>query len=180
MLFRSDLSDLLFGLQSCCAESDPAAAFEHCTGLMAQAFARMSAALHPPQATPLSPAQQLRGYIDRHITEPLRAEQLAEVIGRSPSQAQRLFRAAYGSPLYRYILDGKIALACRLLRETGMSVRGIAEYLSFSDEFYFSGLFRRKTGLSPSRYRETEERQDIRQTDPPDSIRKISDHHTES
>ena len=33
--------------------------------------------------------------------------------------------------------------------------REIADYLSFSDEFYFSGLFRRKVGMSPTGYRES-------------------------
>jgi AraC-like DNA-binding protein len=38
-----------------------------------------------------------------------------------------------------------------------MTVREVAAYLSFEDEFYFSGLFRRKIGTSPSRYRESAE-----------------------
>ena len=96
----------------------------------------------------------MRRYIDRHLTEPLRTDQLAALIGRSVSQAQRLFTAEYNTSLYRYVLDCKLALACRLLRETGMTVREVAAYLSFEDEFYFSGLFRRKIGCSPSRYRE--------------------------
>ena len=70
-----------------------------------------------------------------------------------PSQAERLFRAETGIPPYRYYLDRKLELACQLLRETGMSVRDIASYLSFQDEFYFSGLFRRKIGVSPIQYR---------------------------
>ena len=38
-----------------------------------------------------------------------------------------------------------------------MPIRDIASYLSFEDEFYFSGLFRRKVGVSPSKYRKGEE-----------------------
>ena len=180
-VFRGlDLSDLLFGLQTCCTESDPARAAEQCTGMMAQAFARMSASLCRQTDAPRSPAQELKGYIDRHITEPLDTGQLAAVIGRSASQAQRLFREAFGVPLYRYILERKLALACRLLRETGMSVRGIAAYLSFSDEFYFSGLFRRKIGTSPSRYRAASADAGMQPEHTPDSIRKTKEDHTES
>ena len=144
-------------LQTCAAESDPLLAAAKCTGIMTEAFTRMALSLTAQPDLPLSPAQELRRYIDRHITEPLRTEQLAALIGRSVSQAQRLFAAEYGTPLYRYVLDRKLALACRLLRETGMTVREVAAYLSFEDEFYFSGLFRRKIGTSPSRYRESAE-----------------------
>ena len=75
---------------------------------------------------------------------------------KSPSQAERLFRAEFGVPPYRYVLNRKIELACQLLRETGMSIRDISSYLSFDDEFYFSGLFRRKMGMSPTQYRKNE------------------------
>lgn len=153
-VFRGiDLSDLLLKLQELATDHDIRHAAEQCTGVMTQAFTRLSAASRS-QLTPNSPAQELRLYIDRHITEPLRVEELAKQIGRSASQAQRLFGAEVGVSLYHYVLDKKLTLACQLLRETGMSVREIAAYLSFEDEFYFSGLFRRKVGVSPSGYRE--------------------------
>lgn len=153
-VFRGlDLSDLLLKLQTFSGAHDTQFAAEQCTGLMMQAFARMSASLLSPDAAPLSPARQLQLYIEQHATEPLRVEQLAAQIGLSPSQAQRVFHAKTGIPLYRYVLDRKIGIACQLLRETGMPVREIAAYLSFDDEFYFSGLFRRKVGVSPSQYR---------------------------
>lgn len=157
-VFRGlDLSPLLQQLQVCAAEGDPKLAAGRCTGILAEAFTRMASALTAQPDIPLTAAQELRRYIDRHLTEPLRTEQLAAHIGRSVSQAQRLFRAEFGIPLYRYVLDGKLSLACRLLRETGMTVREIAAYLSFEDEFYFSGLFHRKIGLSPSKYREQQD-----------------------
>lgn len=156
-VFRSlDLSDLLLQLQERASGATPEAT-EQCTGILVQAFTRMAASLHAQPDTLPSQACILQAYIDRHITEPLRTEQLAACIGRSASQAQRLFRGEFGISLYQYVLDRKLSLACQLLRETGMSVREIAAYLSFEDEFYFSGLFRRKIGISPSKFREGKE-----------------------
>lgn len=153
-VFRGiDLSDLLLKLQELATDHDVRRAAEQCTGVMTQAFTRLSA-VSRSQLMPDSPAQELRLYIDRHVTEPLRVEELAKQIGRSASQAQRLFGAEMGVSLYHYVLEKKLTLACQLLRETGMSVREVAAYLSFEDEFYFSGLFRRKVGVSPSKYRE--------------------------
>ena len=113
----------------------------------------MSAHLYAPKKPPETPVRLMLDYIHRHETDVIRIEQLAEVCQRSASQAERLFNAEMGMPPYRYVLNRKLELAKQLLRETGMTVRDVAEYLSFGDEFYFSSLFRRKVGISPSEYR---------------------------
>ncbi|MBQ2249462.1 MAG: helix-turn-helix transcriptional regulator [Clostridia bacterium] len=126
-----------------------------CVALLEELLYRMAEAHYATEKQPLSPVEQILRYIEEHETEAIRLEQLAEAAGKSPSQAERLFRKEMGQPIYRYVLSRKLELACRLLLESGMSVREIASYLSFEDEFYFSGLFRRKIGLSPSQYRKT-------------------------
>ncbi len=71
----------------------------------------------------------------------------------SKSNLIRVFKRGTGVTPYRFLLDEKIATAKNLLTKTTMSVRGIAELLCFTDEHYFSYLFKEKTGLTPSRYR---------------------------
>ena len=78
---------------------------------------------------------------------------LAEEICLSPSQLTRVFRAAYGQTPYRYLLGRRLETACLLLRGTSLPVREIAAHLCFSDEHYFSSLFRQKIGVSPLAYR---------------------------
>ncbi len=148
-----DTSDLLLKFQYYAAHPETIGAAEKCVALLNQLFYRMSASLCKEKTLENTPVQGMLAYIDRHETEPIRLEQLAAACHKSPSQAERLFRAALGVPPYRYILNRKMELAKQLLTETGMSVRDIAAYLSFEDEFYFSGLFRRKVGLSPTQYR---------------------------
>lgn len=126
-----------------------------CVALLEELLYRMAEAHYAAEKPSLSPVEQILHYIEEHETEAIRLEQLAEVAGKSPSQAERLFRKEMGQPIYRYVLSRKLELACRLLLESSMTVREIAAYLSFEDEFYFSGLFRRKIGLSPSQYRKT-------------------------
>ena len=52
----------------------------------------------------------------------------------------------------------KIQAACRLLDSTDESVKVIAARLGFSDPLYFSRVFRRTQGLSPSAYRRSQQR----------------------
>ena len=156
-VFRElDTSDLLSKLQYHAQHGDVDAAAEKCASIMAAIFCRMSRFLHEPPVAPLSPVEKMRQYIEQHVGDPVTLEQIALSAGKSPSQAERLFRTEVGIPIYRYTLERKMDLACQLLTETGMSVKEIAEYLSFADEFYFSGLFRRKMGVSPQKYRQGE------------------------
>jgi len=148
-----DTSDLLAKLQYYSARTPSPHNAEKCISLLHSLFFRMSRSLHAPQTPELSPVQSMLSYIEQHETDVIRLEQLAAVCNRSASQAERLFRAELGMPIYRYILNRKIRLAEELLVETGMTVQDIASYLSFEDPFYFSGVFRKKTGLSPTQYR---------------------------
>ena len=151
-----DTSDLLQKFQYYAERPTTEQTAEKCCALVSQLFLRMSRSLCILEQPKRTPVQSMLAYIEQHETDVIRLEQLAAACQRSPSQAERLFRKEMGIPPYRYVLNRKIELACQLLRETGMSVRDIAAYLSFDDEFYFSGLFRRKTGFSPTQYRKTQ------------------------
>lgn len=148
-----DISDLLTKFQYYASHPATQNAAEKCVALVNEIFFRMSCALDEEKNSKKTPVQIMLDYIELHETDVIRLEQLAAACQKSPSQAERLFRAELGIPPYRYVLNRKIELAGQLLSETGMSVRDVASYLSFEDEFYFSGLFRRKTGLSPTQYR---------------------------
>ena len=150
-----DTSDLLLKFQYYAARPSTEIPTEKYISLITSLFCRMSAHLYTPKEENTSPVRRMLDYIHQHVADTIRIEQLASVCEKSTSQAERLFRAEIGVPLYHYILDCKLSLAQELLRETGMTVSDIAAYLSFEDAFYFSGLFRRKVGLSPSAYRKS-------------------------
>ena len=146
-------SDLLQKFQHYATHTEHTHAFEQCSALLAQLFFRLSNSVYAPPTASDSPVRSMLLYIEQHAAEPLTLEQIAAVCNKSVSQAERLFRAEMGGSLYHYVLEQKISIARQLLTETGMTVKDIAAYLSFNDEFYFSGIFRRKVGVSPSKYR---------------------------
>lgn len=154
ILFENlDTSDLLQKFQHYVTLKNTAHAAEQCASVLSHLLIRLSRAQYVSQKNEQSPVSRMEQYIEQHAAEALTLEKIASVANKSPSQAERIFRAEKGIPLYRYALNKKIDIACQLLLETGMSVKEISAYLSFSDEFYFSGLFRKRIGLSPNQYR---------------------------
>lgn len=98
-------------------------------------------------------ALQIKEYIDAHIYEKIAVSDLAQIASLSASQLTRVFRSAYGQSPYDYVLARKIDTACRLLLNTGMSVKEVAYRLNFVDEYYFSNVFCKRMGMPPGRYR---------------------------
>ncbi len=110
-----------------------------------------------PDAPKESPGKALvlKRYIDEHIEKKITTEELANLIFHSSSQMVRIFRTAYGCTPSAYILEKKMERACILLTQSSLLVREIAQKLRFSDEHYFSAVFRKRRGMTPREYRKT-------------------------
>ena len=91
-----------------------------------------------------------------NLAEPPDAGALAAECCLSESRFCHLFREVTGKSVKKFILSIKIDRAMELLRETDMPVREIAEAVGYSDQNYFSRMFRREVGVSPSKYRRRE------------------------
>ena len=100
-----------------------------------------------------SEAAALKNYMDVRLGQPVHIQNMTKIIHRSQSQVIRIFKAAYGVTPYEYLMNSRIVAAKRMLDETGMLIREIAFRTGFSDEHYFSDLFKRKVGCSPAAYR---------------------------
>jgi len=65
----------------------------------------------------------------------------------------RHFKKGYGNTPYKYLINLRINHAKNMLTNDNFSVYEIAEFLCFSDQFYFSNIFKQHVGLSPLQYR---------------------------
>ncbi len=80
-------------------------------------------------------------------------DEIASDLFMSKSNLIRSFKKQTELTPYQFLLNEKLSVAKTLLSTTTMQVKNIAELLCFSDEHYFSFLFKQKTGLTPSQYR---------------------------
>ncbi|MCQ2399061.1 MAG: AraC family transcriptional regulator [Clostridia bacterium] len=70
----------------------------------------------------------------------------------SVSQTERAFKEAYSVSPIRYALLEKLSVAKKLFTSTSMTVREVAEKLSFDNVNYFSRQFKKAYGISPQRF----------------------------
>lgn len=90
--------------------------------------------------------------IDENLSSPLDTVDLAHKAHISPSLLKKTFSGYAGMGVMQYVRKRKINAAILRLRE-GERVKEVAASLGFSDPSYFSTVFRRVTGHSPTYYR---------------------------
>ena len=99
--------------------------------------------------------QQIQEYIRTHYIEGFSSQEIEDVSGLSYKYAGTLFKEATGQTIKEYQCTLRLRKAEQLLKETNQPIAEIAQLTGFSDVFYFSKIFHREKGCSPSEYRRT-------------------------
>ena len=95
----------------------------------------------------------LKEFIEQNVQRNITLHDMAEHIYRSPSQTIRLFRKEFGITPYDYYIKKRIELACTILRSRNIPIKSVSELLGFTDENYFSKVFRKHMQTSPGKYK---------------------------
>lgn len=95
-------------------------------------------------------------YIDENFRENFPMTVLAEQAGISPQHLCRVFKQTMNMRPNEYLARRRIKEAKQLLADTVLTVSEVGERCGFSDTGYFSTVFRRYEGVSPSKYKKTE------------------------
>ncbi len=105
-----------------------------------------------------APTKKLRkvfAYIKLHCKENITLDELCAISNFSRQHLIRIFRSEYGMTPKAYILNYRINSAKELFyRDPTLSVKEVAYELGFEDQHYFSRIFSKVTGQTPSEYKE--------------------------
>ena len=96
---------------------------------------------------------EVRHTIAERAEAPLSIGELCARLGYSKSYLCRLFREQTGDTIAATATRERIAAARRLIREGTMNFSEISDRLGFDNPQYFSRVFRRVTGMTPSEFR---------------------------
>ncbi len=94
-------------------------------------------------------------YIQEHYNEQVTLNEVAENIYVSTFYISRMFKKELGKSFVDYLNDVRIEKSKELLKDVKYKTYEVAEIVGISDPHYFSKLFKKYSGMTPSEYRET-------------------------
>jgi AraC family transcriptional regulator len=106
-------------------------------------------------ASPLSfHLQRAIAYIDEHLGDGVRPADLAAALSVTTGRLNRIFQTELGSSVTHTIRMRRVRCAQKMLRDTTLSIAGLAAQLGYYDSAHMARDFRRLIGATPSSFRQ--------------------------
>lgn len=99
------------------------------------------------------PIQKAEQYIQLHYMKPLTLEEVGKYVGLNPAYFSSVFKQETGMSFLELLTTVRIRKAKELLMDRERTIRDIADSVGYQDEKYFSRVFKKTVGLTPSEYR---------------------------
>lgn len=96
--------------------------------------------------------EKVKMFIDSNYQHKITVDDMANISGYSRSHFKRLFSKYYGMSPSEYLTNVRINKAKSMLESNIFYLSEIAEKCGFSNEYYFSKVFKRIVGCSPKKY----------------------------
>ncbi|MBS0632481.1 MAG: AraC family transcriptional regulator [Verrucomicrobia bacterium] len=112
-------------------------------------------------AAPAAPAEKHTDHVireaklmlDQHLEQEVDLELMAKKLNVGYHWLRRAFKQETGQSLHQYRLQNRLNRAKLLLKSSDATVEQIALQTGFTDPYYFSSIFKQKTGSTPSGWR---------------------------
>ena len=93
-------------------------------------------------------------YIDNHFQKDMSLDDISRELNISPYYFSKLFKEETGENFVEYVTDRRISKAKQLLRDPEKSIKEICAEVGYSDPNYFSRIFKKYQGVTPTEYKE--------------------------
>ena len=97
--------------------------------------------------------EDIEAFIREHYTTELSMQTVARAMNYSDAYFCKLFKQCFEVNFSVYLNEYRIARAKELLQSTRLNVREVSNACGYSDSNYFTRVFKRITGKTPSEYR---------------------------
>lgn len=92
-------------------------------------------------------------YIQVNYKKPIRLIDVANFLELNPAYFSRIFRQQTGVCFVDYLTEIRMNKATEFLRNSNMNISEIAEEVGFIRSRYFTEIFKKRKGMTPSEYR---------------------------
>lgn len=97
--------------------------------------------------------QEVKKYIREHMMDNVTVAHIADALHFNPQYLMRAFKGKTGLSIIEYITQARIDTAKKVLGDTDLPIKEVAQLVGYVDYAYFTRVFRKETGMSPSQYR---------------------------
>lgn len=109
------------------------------------------AALKPPAS--MDRVQKMLDYFHAHYQDPISLDELSAQASICKRECQRIFKSVLGLTPSQYFEQYRLSMSVSLLLGTDESIIDISGKCGFQSPSYFTKLFRKRYGITPSRFR---------------------------
>lgn len=102
-------------------------------------------------------ASEIASFMEAHYQDDLSLQSVAGEMGYSEVYFCRLFKNCFDKTFIMYLNDLRMAKAQELLRDISINIKEISERVGYRDANYFTRIFKKKMGMTPSEYRNKKE-----------------------
>ena len=106
------------------------------------------------QASPVEIVNSVMIYLRENYDKQIDFSSIAESQAVSAPYLSKLFHDHAGTSPSKYLAEYRMQQAKKLLLDTKLSIKEIADRVGYPDQFHFSKSFRNMVGLSPAQFRE--------------------------
>lgn len=106
-----------------------------------------------PQKTEINIMKHVTETMSHSLSENYDAKKYADMLHISEGRFNHIFKEVMGVSPHLYYTKLRIDNACRLLKDTDLKIKEISEYSGYSDSLYFTQVFKKQKGITPSGYR---------------------------
>lgn len=92
-------------------------------------------------------------YVEGHYMEAICIADIAAAVGLSVNYVRSIFKSSRGKTIQNYLVEYRLEMACRLLRNTSNTVGQVGRLVGYNNESYFCAVFHKKYGKTPSEWR---------------------------
>lgn len=98
--------------------------------------------------------RKVQEHINKNYKEEIRLQDLADLVGMTPTAFSRFFKLRTGKSISDYVIDVRLGHATRMLVDSTTSIAEICYDCGFNNISNFNRIFKKKKGNSPKVFRE--------------------------
>ena len=95
----------------------------------------------------------IKDYIDRNYKKDISAKDVAGILGYSDVYFSKVFKQLFDDNFINYLTKIRIDRAKVLLKDISFNIKEVGKSVGYADSNYFTKVFKRSVGISPSEYR---------------------------